>query len=251
MPKIDRNGVEIHYEIEGEGPLVLLTHGFTASTVMWKSNVPALVEAGYRVLTWDMRGHGRSASPDDLSHYSTDLTVGDIDALLDTASASSAVIAGMSLGGCMSLAYYMAHPGRVRALMLIDTGPGFKNDEARARWNDRARARGDDLATRGKPALSMSSEAHLQEQNFAGLKRAAYGMLTQQNADAINALPLIKVPTLVVVGDRDEPFLAASDYMAAKIPGAAKVVIKDAGHASNVDQPKAFNEAVIAFLQRI
>ncbi|MEZ5856422.1 MAG: alpha/beta hydrolase [Hyphomicrobiaceae bacterium] len=251
MPVLDRNGVQIYYEIAGSGPLVLLTHGFTASTAMWTKNVPALVAAGYRILTWDMRGHGRSASPDDQALYSSDLTVGDIDALLDVAEADTAVIAGMSLGGCMSLAYHMAHPKRVRALMLIDTGPGFKNDEARERWNERARSRGDDLARRGKPALSTSSEAHLQEQNFNGLKRAAYGMLTQKNADAINSLPTIRVPTLVVVGDRDEPFLAASDYMAAKIPGAAKVVIKDAGHASNVDQPQAFNEAVIAFLQRL
>lgn len=248
MPVLDRDGVAIHYEISGDGPAVLLTHGFCASSAMWKDNVPALVAAGYRVIAWDMRGHGRSGSPDDQSLYSADLTVGDIDALLDVAGVDQAVIGGMSLGGYMSLEYHLAHRPRVRALMLIDTGPGFKNDAARERWNDYARSRGDELAAQGETALSDSAETRLQAQNYAGLKRAAYGMLTQHSADAIKSLPEIAVPTLVVVGDRDEPFLAASDYMANKVPGAGKAVIADAGHAANVDQPAAFNAAVLAFL---
>ena len=248
MPVLEREGVDIHYRIEGDGPAVLLTHGFSASSAMWHQNVPALVAAGYRVITWDMRGHGQSASPGDQALYSAGLTVGDMDALLDLAGARKAVVGGMSLGGFMSLQFHLAHPARVRALMLIDTGPGFRNDAARERWNDYARERGDDLEARGDAALSTSAETRLQVQNFAGLKRAAYGMLTQQSADAINSLPDIKVPTLVVVGDRDEPFLAASEYMATKIRGARKVTIANAGHAANVDQPAAFNEAVLAFL---
>ena len=73
-------------------------------------------------------------------------------------------------------------------------------------------------------------------------------MLTQRDATVINSLPTIAVPSLVVVGANDTPFLTASDYMAAKIPGAVKVVIPDAGHAANIDQPAAFNTAVAAFL---
>ena len=73
-------------------------------------------------------------------------------------------------------------------------------------------------------------------------------MLTQRDARVIETLPDIKVPSLVVVGADDTPFLAASDYMAAKIPGAQKVVIPAAGHAANIDQPKAFNDAVLPFL---
>ncbi len=251
MPTIDRDGVAIHYEIEGEGPVLLLTHGYSASHKMWRSNVPAIAAAGWKVVTWDMRGHGDSASPDDGALYSEALTVGDIDALVDVAGAETAVIAGMSLGGYMSLAYHLAHRDRVRALMLIDTGPGFKKDEAREAWNERARTRGDDLLERGEAALSKSPEARLQEQNYAGLRHAARGMLTQASSAAINSLPDISVPTLVVVGDKDEPFLAATDYMANKIPNARKVVIRDAGHASNVDQPEQFNAAVVDFLKEL
>jgi pimeloyl-ACP methyl ester carboxylesterase len=73
-------------------------------------------------------------------------------------------------------------------------------------------------------------------------------MLTQRDAGVIETLPHIKVPALVVVGADDTPFLAASDYMAAKIPGARKVVIPAAGHAANIDQPQAFIDAVLSFL---
>jgi pimeloyl-ACP methyl ester carboxylesterase len=73
-------------------------------------------------------------------------------------------------------------------------------------------------------------------------------MLTQRNARVIESLPNIAVPSLVVVGADDAPFIAASDYMAAKIPGAKKLVIPGAGHASNIDQPAAFNDGVLGFL---
>lgn len=251
MPVIEIDGFDCYFETVGEGPAVLLTHGFCASSAMWKSNAPAIAEAEFQVITWDMRGHGNSASPEDQNHYSADQVVSSIATLLDHLEIDQAVIGGMSLGGYMSLAFNLKHPERVRALMLIDTGPGFKKDNAREGWNDYARKRGDELLEQGEAALSKSAEAHLQAQNYLGLRNAAHGMLIQNSADAINSLPDISVPTLVVVGDRDEPFLAASDYMAAKIPGADKAVIAEAGHAANVDQPQAFNEAVLNFLAKL
>jgi enoyl-CoA hydratase/carnithine racemase len=81
-----------------------------------------------------------------------------------------------------------------------------------------------------------------------GLAKAARGMLTQRDAGVMNSLATIAAPAVVIVGANDTPFLAASDYMAAKIPGATKVVIPDAGHAANIDQPEAFNRAVVEFL---
>jgi pimeloyl-ACP methyl ester carboxylesterase len=76
-------------------------------------------------------------------------------------------------------------------------------------------------------------------------------MLTQRDAGVIEQLPNIKVPSLIVVGADDTPFLAASDYMAAKIPGAQKTVIPAAGHAVNIDQPQAFIDAVLPFLDAL
>jgi len=76
-------------------------------------------------------------------------------------------------------------------------------------------------------------------------------MLAQENAGVINSLPDVAVPTLVLAGANDTPFLAATDYMAAKIPGARKVIIPDAGHAANLHQPALFNQAMGAFLNSL
>ena len=76
-------------------------------------------------------------------------------------------------------------------------------------------------------------------------------MLTQRDDSVIASLPEIRVPSLVVVGSEDKPFLAASDYMAAKIPGAQKVVIPGAGHAANIDRPEEFNAALLRFLDTL
>ena len=84
-----------------------------------------------------------------------------------------------------------------------------------------------------------------------GLAHAARGMLAQVDARVIDSLPGIAVPTLVLVGENDTPFLTGSDYMARKIPGAVKVVLPGAGHAANIDQPEAFNRAMLSFLDSL
>jgi pimeloyl-ACP methyl ester carboxylesterase len=249
MPKIDRDGVKIHYEVHGDGPPLILTHGYSSTSAMWKGQVEAL-SRHHKLVLWDMRGHGQSDYPDDLQAYSEALTVGDIAALLDAVGARHAIVGGLSLGGYMSLAFYRAHPGRVSALLIIDTGPGFKKDDAREAWNKRARETADRFDREGLEVLKSASRERstVSHRDATGLARAARGMLTQRDARVIEVLPDIKVPSLVVVGADDTPFLAASDYMAAKIPGARKVVIPAAGHAVNIDQPQAFIDAVLPFL---
>lgn len=251
MPLLNRNGVHIYYEVHGTGPAVLLTHGYSATAAMWRPNLAALSQR-YRLILWDMRGHGQSDSPDDPAAYSEEATIGDMAALLDAHGVEQAVIGGLSLGGYMSLAFHLAHPGRVRALMLFDTGPGYKKDEARAGWNQRAEATARAFETRGLAALGRGAEVLASShRSVQGLAHAARGMLAQRDARVINALDAITVPTLVLAGAKDEPFLAATEYMAGKIPGATKVIIPDAGHAANIDQPEAFNRAVLTFLERV
>jgi pimeloyl-ACP methyl ester carboxylesterase len=250
MPKLDRDGVKIHYDVQGRGPVVLLTHGFSATGEMWKGQVEALKDR-FTVITWDMRGHGRSDYPQDQGAYTEEATVGDMAALLDAAGAKSAVIGGLSLGGYMSLAFHRAHPERTRALLIIDTGPGYKNDQARAGWNANAIQRAERYEAEGLPDLSRASAEvrAASHRDATGLARAARGMLTQRDPRVIESLPGIGVPAIVIVGENDTPFLAASDYMAAKIPGAKKAVIPNAGHAANIDNPGAFNAALTGFLE--
>lgn len=249
MPDLDRDGVRIHYDVYGDGPALLLTHGYSSTSQMWHGQIDALAKH-HRLVLWDMRGHGRSDYPDDPALYSEAHTVADMAALLDAVGAPRAIVGGLSLGGYMSLAFYRAHLERVRALLIIDTGPGFKKDDARDAWNARARETGARFDRDGLASLESASRERsgVTHRDATGLARAARGMLTQRDAGVIETLPLITVPSLVVVGADDTPFLAASDYMAAKIPGAQKVVIPAAGHAVNIDQPQAFIDAVTPFL---
>jgi pimeloyl-ACP methyl ester carboxylesterase len=250
MPKLSRAGVQIYYEVHGAGPALLLSHGYSATSQMWRGQIEAF-SRHHKLITWDMRGHGQSDYPEDQSAYSEDATVDDMAAVLDAVGARDAIIGGLSLGGYMSLAFRLRHPERVRALLIIDTGPGFKNDEARAAWNKHAATYALEFEKNGLESLKTRSPemAESTHRNASGLIKAAKGMLTQRDPGVINSLPKINVPTLVLVGSEDKPFLAAADYMASKIPGAVKVVIPNAGHAVNIDQPAAFNAAVLAFLK--
>jgi len=249
MPKLNRDGVEIYYEVHGEGPVILLTHGYSATSQMWRGQIEALTKT-HKLVIWDMRGHGQSDYPEDPAAYSEPATVADMLALLDAVEADKAVVGGLSLGGCMSLAFNRVHADRVAGLMIIDTGPGYRNDEAREGWNANARKTGDRYEADGLGRLEAGSpEMRMSKHRDAiGLAKAARGMLTQRDAGVINSLPTINVPSMVLVGADDKPFLNATDYMAAKIPGAVKVIIPNAGHAANIDQPEAFNKAVTDFL---
>ena len=248
MARLDRDGVGIHYEIHGNGPPILLSHGYSATCRMWDGQIAALADR-YTVLVWDMRGHGQSDYPANPAAYSEALTIGDMRAVIGAAGFPRAIIAGLSLGGHMSLAFHATHPAATRALMLFDTGPGFRKDDSRAAWNMRANERAAKLEAEGLAALGTSDEVRLsRHRNALGLAGAARGMLAQTDDRVIRSLETIAVPTLVLVGANDVNFLAATDYMAGKIPGAVKVVIPDAGHAANLHQPGLFNAAMEGFL---
>lgn len=144
MPNIDREGVGIHYEVHdaasGTGQLpLLLSHGFGASSLMWAKNIDALV-ADRTVVTWDIRGHGDSDSPDDPTAYTRSASLEDMAAILDACGIERAALGGHSLGGYLSLAFRNVHPDRVAALLLFNTGPGYKSADGRADWNRMAQA---------------------------------------------------------------------------------------------------------------
>jgi pimeloyl-ACP methyl ester carboxylesterase len=249
MPTLDRGGILIAYDVHGapgRTPL-LLSHGYSASSSMWKPNIAAL-SADRQVVTWDLRGHGHSSSPNDPSAYSQEASVADMAAILDACAMPRAIVGGLSLGGYLSLAFHLAHPERVAALLLFDTGPGYKRDDARRRWNVWAIATAQSFERSGVAALTDSPEVGAGPHDPVGLALAARGILTQNDAQVISSLPSIAVPTLVLVGSDDRPFLGPADYMATKIPGALKTVIEHSGHAPNLDNPSAFNIAVTDFL---
>ena len=252
--RVRLNGIEIEYQDGGHGSPVLLGHGYSATGRMWDGQRAALGDR-YRIISWDMRGHGQTESPSDPAQYSAALTVADMRALLQHCGVERAVVGGLSLGGYVALAFYLARPEMVRALVICDSGPGYRNAEARAAWNKRADDRAAELESKGLDALAGRSremrEAMGHHRSAQGLAHAARGMLAQEDSAVIDGLATIKVPALIIVGADDQPFLAPCEYMAKKIPGARLEVIPNAGHSSNLDQPALFNRVLSDFLHSL
>src|SRR5213075_2802913 len=188
MPKLSRDGVDIYYEVHGSGPPLILTHGYSSTSGMWQGQIAALSKH-HKLVLWDMRGHGQSDYPADPAAYSEALTVADMAALLDEVGAKTAIVGGLSLGGYMSLAFNRVHADRVEALLIIDTGPGFKKDESREGWNKTSLRTAERYETEGLSLLSSGSAERRQAQHTSakGLALAARGMLTQRDAGVINS----------------------------------------------------------------
>ncbi len=251
MPHLTRGDARLYYEDDGDGPAILLTHGFVASTGMWDGQVAAFRDR-YRLIRWDMRGHGRTECPDDPAAYGQDITVADMTAILDHLGIETAVIAGHSLGGFMSLRFNVLHPERATALILQGCGPGYRSAESRAKWNLRVDGRARTIEDEGFEALGGAAEVPVSiQRSRRELALAARGILAQVDAQVIDSLPHISVPTLVIIGAGDAYYLQGAEYMASRIPGAEHVVVADAGHGVNVDQPERVNAAFEAFLGKL
>lgn len=259
MADVDHRRVRLWSTARGDGRVLLFTHGWGATSHMFEPSAVALSRY-FRVVTWDQRGHGGSGSPAEAEAYSVDATIDDMLALLDRegsdrergrrGSSGRGVLIGHSLGGYLSLEFTRRHPERVEALILVGAGPGFRDDEARAGWNRFAARVADRVEERGTAALERERELHGDlHTSVGGLVRSARGVLPQESGAVLDSLSAIAVPVLVIVGEDDAQFRASADYMVAKIPDARLVVVPDAGHSINVEQPEAFDDAVITFLQ--
>ena len=255
MAFVDNDGIRIYCEVVGTGPAVLFTHGFGATSEMFAPQRDALA-ATHTVVTWDMRGHGRSDYPADQDAYSPARVLGDMRALLDGHDIERAVIVGHSVGGYLSLRFRLFHPDRVNGLVLIGTAPGFRRDDRRDEWNRYCKRRGAELDERGLDVLSRSPEVLAAKHRDAkGLAHAARGFLAQQDAAVIDSLSAIDVPTLLIAGAQDVvdgyDYVAPTRYMAGKIPDAQYVCFEHSAHAPGLTEPDAFNLRLQAFLEGV
>ena len=231
MPTLDRDGVKIHYEVAGDGPALILTHGYSSTGEMWAGQIAPLAEH-FKVVTWDMRGHGRSDYPADQALYS------------ECAPHRRRHGRPAGRGGREGrrdrrpVAGRLHEPGVQRH--APGTHPGAADHRHRPRLQERSGPRRlERQRHQARRALRGRRVARPRQGRRGGAPRApprrhgpgawaARGMLTQNNARVFESLPAVGGPAVVIVGADDTPFLAASDYMAAKIPGARKVVIEGA-----------------------
>jgi pimeloyl-ACP methyl ester carboxylesterase len=251
------------YEVAGDGAPVVFVHGFTLDRRMWDDQIPAFATR-YRTLRYDLRGFGESAPPVAGVPYTH---ADDLRALLAHLGIERAAVVGLSLGGWVAHEFALIYPQSVSALILVDSAlRGYPYGPASTATIDAIYS----LGAEGR--IAEAKAGWLADPLFACSQRstAAAARLEQivedypcwhlQNIDphppleppAIERLHEITAPTLVVAGEEDIPdLLAISDLLAARIPGARKVVLAEAGHMANMDAPDAFNRAVLDFLSSL
>jgi 3-oxoadipate enol-lactonase len=258
--RVDVGGSDLWLEDDGAGPPILFLHAFPLDSRMWDGQVGALRDA-FRTVRFDVSGFG--ASDLRIEVTSMEGIAADAVRVLDARGIPSAVVVGCSMGGYAALALVRHHPARVRALVLHDTRAEADTPDAREKrvaLADRVLREG--LApvveaflpkvlgatTRsGRPALVDRVRRWMGEAEPAAVAAALRGLALR--ADATGHLAEIGVPTLVVCGEEDEVTpLASSQRLADGIPGARLAVIPEAGHLSNLENPRAFDGALRAFL---
>jgi len=261
-----RDGHTLYAEAHGEGIPVVLSCALATTHENWRPSVAPLVAAGARVVLWDFLGHGLSDAPDDPDAYHLDRVIDDLARVCDWAvGGAPVVLGGLSFGGLASLHLTLLQPERVRALLLVDTGPGFKNPDAQARWEAMVERTASAALRRGMASFVAGNAAP----TLVGLRpetpasRAAAAAIAAQTPHGIahfarrvagpacpvlDRLGEIDVPALVIVGEKDEAYLRAAEVLEARLPRAERRTIAGAGHIVNLDEPEAFAAAVAAFL---
>lgn len=267
-------GIELEYEDHGAGgPPLVLVHGFTGSRDDWLERLPELAELG-RTVAVDLRGHGGSTKTGDLASYCFDRLVDDLAAFHDALALGPWDLLGHSLGGMVALRFALAHPDRVRSLLLMNTAPHgvplaaaplltagadygrakgmaalakvMRDGQSRAGQAVPARLRV--LETMGEDAFWARVARKIEQmepESFLGLGTALY----DQQA-VTGRLAELRVPTTILVGEQDVVFLEPTETMRKNIPGAVAVILKDAAHSPQMETPGPWLAAVRDHLAR-
>ena len=254
--------VTLAYSEAGQGTPVVLLHGFPLNSAIWHEQQKQLSDH-FRVITPDLRGHGRSPAPSGI--YEMDLLARDVLALLDALLITKAIILGHSMGGYVALAAWKLAPDRFLALGLIDSQTGADTEEG---WQGRHKM-ADKVAAEGSKVVAEAMLPKLFAANLpAGtpiieqvrqmiLNTASAGIIGSLNgmAGRIDSGPLLSklnIPVLILTGDKDQIIpLEKAKTMAATIPTATLTLVENAGHMPMLEQPQATTKAIRNFLTEV
>jgi pimeloyl-ACP methyl ester carboxylesterase len=250
----------LHVEAAGEGPGVVLAHGFGGSARNWRPQARTL-RPRFRVVTYDARGHARSEAPAEPEAYRASEQIADMGRAAAASGDERPVVGGLSMGAAVALRYALAHPERVRALMLASP-PGRGGIAARALpFADAIEREGLEAAGArfvwGPESGLDPAGAALVRQGFLehpphALAHTLRELLAKLEPLEALAEPLAKLelPVLLVAGERDAGSRAVCETLAAALPKSALHVIEGAGHVVNLAAPAAFDAALLGFLAR-
>jgi len=267
MPIANINGVDLNYEVSGQGPAVVFLHGYTGSTQDWASQVRVL-SPHYQVIVMDHRGHGKSAAPSGEEDYSVDILATDTFGLLNMLGIRKCCLGGHSLGGFTTLQFAVKHQDMLAGLVLVDTSSGqFGRDmdyaQLRQELDHLARTQGMGAAfeydAANNPMRVERFQKHPEQREIArqkALQTSIDGYIYMSRAISkweplTERLPEIKVPTLIFWGDEDLPFEEPSRIMNEGIADSELVTVGGVGHNPHEEAPDVFNEALLRFLGRI
>jgi len=257
MPVIHTNGIDLYYEIAGAGPPLLLIHGLGSSSRDWELQTAAFAPA-YQVITFDLRGHGRSQKP--AGPYSIPLFAGDAQALWQALSIAPAHVVGLSLGGAVAFQLAVDAPHMVKTLTIVNSAPAWVPRSLSDRmkiWQRMAivrllgmRKMGEVLSKRLfiKPEQADIRQVFVErwaENDPVAYRAAMRALFGWSVADH---LPTITCPALVIAADEDYTPVALKQAYTSQMPNARLAVIPDSRHATPVEQPEAFNQALSDFL---
>jgi 3-oxoadipate enol-lactonase len=250
------NGTELYYEVSGKegAPWLVLSHSLACTVRMWDPTVEAF-EARFRILNYDMRGHGQSAAPQ--GAYTLDMLADDVLALLKELNISKATYMGLSIGGMIGQTLALRGAKTFDKMVLADTGHA-QPPEAVKQWDERIRT----AQTQGMKALVPSTMERwftpafresppakkiaqlIEDTPVAGYVGCAQAIM-KLNTTA--RLKEIRLPVLAIAGEAD-PSAPGTRHIGENVPGAKLVIIPQAAHIANVEQPAKFNQALKDFL---
>ncbi len=196
---------DLHLERTGSGVSVLFVHGLDSSGEVWSRVVERLGD--HRCITVDLPGHGSSPTSERPADYERDALLRDLDGILDDID-RPVVLVGHSLGGYLGMAYAITRPDVLDGLVLVASGPGFRDPDARERWNTQVR--------RGVPDY--------------GISEIAAGVAFHTDSLVIDRMSEITIPVTLLIGDHDTAYLGANDYMQRKLPHARRITVEGARH---------------------
>ena len=251
--------VDLYYEIAGEGQPLLLVHGLGSSTRDWELQV-AFFSPDYRVIAFDVRGHGRSDKPP--GPYSIPLFADDTAELIRSLGIARAHVMGISMGGMIAFQLAVDAPELVKSLVIVNSAPELilRSFKERVRFLQRLlvvrllgmRKMGEVLSARLLPKPEHQDLRRKFVERWAQNDKRAYldSLWALVGWSVAEHLSEIKAPTLVVAADEDYSPVSVKQAYVGRMPHAELVMIADSRHATPVEQPEAFNKVVAAFLAR-
>src|SRR5919201_3982919 len=269
MPSLRANGISLYYEESGAGLPVVFVHEFAGDHRSWHPPIRFFARR-YRTIAFNARGYPPSDVPKDVAAYSQQQAADDIKGVLDALGIARAHVCGLSMGGLATLHFGLCYPDR--ALSLVVAGAGYGSDDPEGnckdceqvarRFETEGMEKTGEFYARGPARVQLLEKDPLGWQEFrdrlcaGSAKGHALTMRgVQMRRPTVYSLEArlmkLEVPTLIVTGDEDEPCLEPALFMKRKIQTSALVVLPKSGHAVNLEEPEAFNRAVLDFLTAV